>query len=519
MPTTVILGGGIIGLSTAHSLSELAPPDHRVHLVEPAPELFSSASGKAAGFLAKDWFAPALAPLGNLSFDLHRALADKHNGRARWAYSESISYSLDHTEHDDHPDARADGVPAPAHPISDDPQQDGASDRANVVDPERDLTSTDALPSTSTEDVAVSGRNGSQGQGGLDWLLNNTSRATVVEADTVEKAHSETDEGGEWPKWLRAKPDALQVISDKKSTAQVHPRQLCEFLLEQCLAAGVTLHHPARASNIWRDEPGGVTRIRVEYLGPQSKTSDGRARTVDVPCDNVVIAAGCWTPQVYATLFPNASRMPRVTHLAGYSVTFTSKHWPPVRVPTDPHALRAPSDPAQGQSSRAPAAGPASPTTVPAFLGSSYSHAIFTDAGGFAPEIFSRATGDVWLGGLNPATAPLPALPTEAAVEQAEVERLLAVAHALCGADIELRGAALCFRPVSATGRPIIARMHEADLGDGVKPRGHDGAGGVYVATGHGPWGISLSLGTGRVVSEMVLGRETSADIGALTKW
>ena len=82
-----------------------------------------------------------------------------------------------------------------------------------------------------------------------------------------------------------------------------------------------------------------------------------------------------------------------------------------------------------------------------------------------------------------------------------------------------MRKQSLCFRPVSATGRPIIARVHEADLGDGIKPAGLDGQGGVFVATGHGPWGISLSLGTGRVVAEMVLGRQTSADVSALSRW
>ena len=43
--------------------------------------------------------------------------------------------------------------------------------------------------------------------------------------------------------------------------------------------------------------------------------------------------------------------------------------------------------------------------------------------------------------------------------------------------------------------------------------------GGVFVATGHGPWGVALSLGTGRVVAEMVLGRKTSVDVGVLARW
>lgn len=83
--------------------------------------------------------------------------------------------------------------------------------------------------------------------------------------------------------------------------------------------------------------------------------------------------------------------------------------------------------------------------------------------------------------------------------------------------DLRVVRESLCFRPVSRTGVPVIARLSEAALGlEGV---GDGGNGGVYVASGHGPWGISLSLGTGLVVAEMVLGKRAgklSADVGAL---
>ena len=53
--STVIIGAGIIGCSTAYYLSHSGhtKPDN-IHLVEASPELFASASGKAAGFLASD---------------------------------------------------------------------------------------------------------------------------------------------------------------------------------------------------------------------------------------------------------------------------------------------------------------------------------------------------------------------------------------------------------------------------------------------------------------------------------
>ncbi|MUP21784.1 FAD-dependent oxidoreductase, partial [Enterococcus lactis] len=92
MPT-VILGGGIIGSSIAYYLSQ-SQPQEEIHVIESASELFCSASGYAAGFLAKDWFAPSLAPLGELSFNLHESLAAEHGGRQKWGYMKGVALSL-----------------------------------------------------------------------------------------------------------------------------------------------------------------------------------------------------------------------------------------------------------------------------------------------------------------------------------------------------------------------------------------------------------------------------------------
>lgn len=53
--STVILGAGIMGCATAYYLATLGNtrPD-TIHLVEASSELFASASGRAAGFLAPD---------------------------------------------------------------------------------------------------------------------------------------------------------------------------------------------------------------------------------------------------------------------------------------------------------------------------------------------------------------------------------------------------------------------------------------------------------------------------------
>jgi glycine/D-amino acid oxidase-like deaminating enzyme len=61
---TVIIGSGIIGLSTAYYLSESPRTQAQsIHIVDSSPELFQCASGLAAGFLAADCaFATPLLP-------------------------------------------------------------------------------------------------------------------------------------------------------------------------------------------------------------------------------------------------------------------------------------------------------------------------------------------------------------------------------------------------------------------------------------------------------------------------
>ena len=93
---TVIVGAGIIGTSTAYYLSQppSSTPPSSIHLVESSPELFASASGFAAGFLARDWFSSPVASLGALSFDLHKQLAEENDGARKWGYSRSTGTSL-----------------------------------------------------------------------------------------------------------------------------------------------------------------------------------------------------------------------------------------------------------------------------------------------------------------------------------------------------------------------------------------------------------------------------------------
>ncbi|KAI0082337.1 hypothetical protein K474DRAFT_1655075 [Panus rudis PR-1116 ss-1] len=691
MPHVVILGSGIIGLSTAYYLAHLSsssdpaqPPNTQpdevtlaphndtslhqpspssesssastvhIHLVDPSPTLFASASGHAAGFLAKDWFSPSVAALGEFSFELHKRLAEEWGGKERWGWAESIGWSLDRASDEESEESLTSAAPV----------VETASDSQQPERPPGALEKTNGAESSGSGTISLSGgeevtHTASEPRTDLSWLMSGSSRTTVVHDPQPMQTTAETElveDATELPHWLRVDRTGLQMIADRSSVAQIDPLRLCEFLLQRCQAMGVIVHHPARATALIRtdpNDPNSQTLIRIQVSGPDeerrehgnegdehtgehriqasdllrgntsssttaatydatesgfrrelsetfvnppqstSETGSGggasinssqyfgsagtsfessqswsersasatrnagissshqpipplgsftssepsprsdepglgvlrasarqQRRVLDIPCDSIVIAAGCWTPRVYRTLFPNATRIPRVSSLAGHSVVLKSRHWPPPPLeprPAQPATLtehRRVSSTRQGRELDDEGERPSADITPEADIIPNLCHAIFTsDQSGFSPEVFSRAHGDIWLGGLNSSTLRLPTLATDARnmISRTAINTLKGVARRLCGHDIQFVREGLCFRPVSPTGKPIIAKVDGEDLGDEVGL-----VGGVFVATGHGPWGISLSLGTGHVVAEMVLGRDPSADVSAL---
>src|SRR6266516_2015707 len=87
MPHTVILGAGIIGVCTAYFLSHdpSRNEDHTITILDPSPPA-SGASGKAGGFIARNWVGSATTSLEDLSFRLHEELAQEYGGDVNWGY-------------------------------------------------------------------------------------------------------------------------------------------------------------------------------------------------------------------------------------------------------------------------------------------------------------------------------------------------------------------------------------------------------------------------------------------------
>jgi glycine/D-amino acid oxidase-like deaminating enzyme len=251
---------------------------------------------------------------------------------------------------------------------------------------------------------------------------------------------------------------------------------------------GVQVHHPARAISVAKDMKDQLASIRIAERTSSTGTDDEASEMEsDIPCTRLIITAGAWTPSVVRTLFPSSSLKVPISKLAGHSLLLRSPRW----------------------------------TTTQAGQGA---HAVFAnDAGGFAPELFGRTGGgggEIYLAGLNSSTLPLPESGMHLETDEKSVRQLRDVAEKLLGLpeagdDVEVTRASVCFRPVTPSGRPIVSRIPDEALGGGFMTR-RGGEGGVFIAAGHGPWGITMSLGTGYILTEMIEGQDPSVNVKAL---
>lgn len=243
--------------------------------------------------------------------------------------------------------------------------------------------------------------------------------------------------------------------------------------MKKCVDSGVHLHHPAKVVSMQTDAQNKISSVHL--VDAESSK--------DIPCTNVIIAAGSWSPEVFQTLFPNTKLKLPISSLAGHSLVVKSPRWEGVNRDQQREC-----------------------------------HAVFlATQPGYSPELFSRLNGQIFVGGLNSATEPLPALATDSKqqISKTGIERLRETCREVLGQgqaedDLEVVREGLCFRPITESGVPIVGRIPDEWTGLRTEAGSESG---VYLASGHGPWGISLGLGTGKVLAELVQGREQSANI------
>jgi len=195
---------------------------------------------------------------------------------------------------------------------------------------------------------------------------------------------------------------------------------------------------------------------------------DGRVTGIDVDlgdmktrvvCDKVVIAAGPWSGPLSEVLLPKP--IP-ITSYAGHSILIQ-------------------------------------PSVVPGADCLFMTVRIQNSA--YDVQIIPRSSGEIYISGVND-TLPLPSTPDAAIPLKTEIDKLKEIADIILP-RYSIKKEQLCFRPMTDKGTPFICPYVAVN--------------GVYIGVGHGHFGIILGPGTGKVLSEMILGEKLSADISQLS--
>lgn len=261
--TIVIIGGGIIGCTTAYYISThpaFSRDDQRVIIIEGSNGgIAQGASGKAGGLVAK-WAYPKA--LVGISFPEHVKLAEKHDGASRWGwrYVECGTW-----------EGRAEPVKS---------SHEASEDRLHA---KKSLEKTVGL--------------------GSDWKTKAKHRrdgGLPEDLDWVEDHLSES----------------YSPMAPSRHTAQVHPYLFTTSMLELAKEQGAELIQGKATSVNYEGNGAEKSVASVTY-------TDSSGNMSTIAASHVVIAAGAWSPRIIPSLPIAATRAHSITIRPQSSVTIS----------------------------------------------------------------------------------------------------------------------------------------------------------------------------------------------------
>ncbi|KAH7320757.1 FAD dependent oxidoreductase [Stachybotrys elegans] len=431
--SVVILGSGIIGLTTAHGLltewealvqAKSTAPRPKVTIIEPSNRPSPAASSQATGGLGDFGFAPETAPLGVLSFQLHAEFADFARGRERYQYTRQTVFRV---------------TPNNFTGVSSPPDTWGPSPPV---------------------DVSISSL----------------------------------------PTWLKTQPNwTAQRLATAPNGAHIDSAEFCAWMYEGCKKLGVNFAFSSNVTSIALDTAS------QRFKSVQVQQPDGTSRTL--PCDALVIAAGPWSDRVFSSLFPSARiKLPfHIEGSAGHHFRVRTPGW----TPWDTHDV--------GSQQVFPG------NVMP---------------GNDSLDITSFPNGQLYVGGYGAIPEPLPDLADAVEPQPSKIQAMVQLTRQFLGVPqdqvLEISDVGRAYRPRAVPNHPIITKIDWDLLGVDKPAAGQFSSqipmvasdksttgctgvvGGLFINTGHHSDGLTLSLGSGKVMGELLLGREPSVDISGL---
>ncbi|KAI1340978.1 FAD dependent oxidoreductase [Xylariaceae sp. FL0016] len=477
----VIIGGGVIGITTAYYLTRHPSFNSSIHhiTVLEASSLAAGASGKAGGLLGLWAYPMCIVPL---SYRLHAELAAEHGGAERWGYRRLACGQLAAT-------VRKSDLK---------PKLNGSTpSKLNQVKRRDSCISTSPIPPPITP---LQQRNGHNGQGATPQQSPSNggtpTRVTPVPAPVLPheyvRQHSRPKTWEKLPKQDDAAvallhdsilPSDLNWINSElvgeyaemglpgyTETAQVHPFQFTTAMAELARSGGTDIRIGTHVTNIGLNS--SATGVKnVEYLDRATNESSMIHGVTDV-----VVAAGPWTGNIIPRTKVQGLRAHSVVFEADVSpyAVFTNISLPNDYVP--PHRA------ARGEKKR--------------------------HKGNVDPEIYARPGNEVYACGEPDHEIPLPEFADQVQVDETQCDDMVAyistVSKVLGESKVTAKQA--CYMP-----------RHMRPGQESTPMMGGTSVDGLWVAAGHTCWGIQNGPATGKLMSEYIFdGEAKSAEVGDL---
>ncbi|KAF2854971.1 FAD dependent oxidoreductase [Plenodomus tracheiphilus IPT5] len=246
----VIIGGGIIGSTTAYFLSHhpsFNPQNDTITLLE-ATKIAGGASGKAGGLLGLWAYPSCIVPL---SYKLHQELAEKHHGAERWGYRAVHCGQID-------------AIGFLTKTTSNNKETEAAASKEDSI----------SLQKRTQKAIGLLRAAGVPKD--LDWIA---------------------------PQSLKS----YDEMGTPLTTAQVHPYQFTTSMAELAQEKGVKIIYGS-ATHI--EQVNGAVRS-VSYTPKDNSNVDSDIQTL--PADTILLTAGPWTRTLYPTAPISALRAHSVT--------------------------------------------------------------------------------------------------------------------------------------------------------------------------------------------------------------
>lgn len=212
--------------------------------------------------------------------------------------------------------------------------------------------------------------------------------------------------------------------------------------------------------------------------------------TVRIDCTKLLLACGPWTPTIFKKLFPSSRVQLQLSKNAGDWILFKNP----------------------------------CPTTRQSVAFVSFNGLI-----GETLEFAGRNDGTIWVCGRKDLAASLPPLGLVAEPDERMIKELNDYARTFlnlncrCAAKhvdgLRIVGKGRAFRPATESGLPVISEVTPSDLTSvsTYKYQGPRSSSTVFVCWGHGSYGLTLGMGTGKVMSQLMRGEKPDIDLSLFT--